>query len=122
MNDIVPDGNLTPTSVLAKQGVTAIGGIAGGIVCLVMGALPPVVGIVVGGAAAVIGISAILSKDPGDKKPGILIAAAGALAVFSKVGMIKPIAGTLLSIGALGLLGLGIWNGIKFLKGLKKRG
>jgi hypothetical protein len=64
-----------------------------------------------------------MTKDPDDRKPGILAAVAGGLAVLSRVP-IKPLAalsGTLLGISALGLLALGVWNGIKFIKGLKGR-
>jgi hypothetical protein len=121
MNDIEPQGGYTPTSVLAKQGVTAIGGLIGGAGLLIAGALPPVVGIVAGVVVAVAGIAASLSKDPADRKIGTIVAAAGGLTVFSKIGIAKPLAGTLLAVGAIGLLAMGVWNGIKFLKGLKNR-
>ncbi|MDR3171086.1 MAG: hypothetical protein LBU17_05570 [Treponema sp.] len=121
MYDIEPVGGYTPTRVLTKQGVTAVGGIVGGVALFIMGALPPIAGIVVGGVVGVAGIVTFLSKDPADKKPGLMIAAAGALSVFSRIGAVRPLAGTLLGIGAIGLLAVGIWNGIKFLKGLKSR-
>ncbi|MDR3343626.1 MAG: hypothetical protein LBT14_12770 [Treponema sp.] len=121
MHDIEPVGGYTPTNVLAKQGVAAIGGIAGGIALFIMGALPSIAGIMVGGVVGVVGIGAFLSKDPEDKKPGLVMAVAGALAVFSKIGAVRPLAGTLLGIGALGLFAMGVWKGIKFLKGLKSR-
>jgi hypothetical protein len=107
--------------MLAKQGMTAVGGIAGGVALLIMSALPPIVGIIVGVVVGIVGIGGILSKDPDDKKPGVLAAVAGGLSIFSKVGIVRPLAGTLLGIGAIGLLGLGIWNGVKFLRGLKSR-
>jgi hypothetical protein len=122
MSDLIPGGGYTPTNVLAKQGVVAIGGIAGGIGLFIMGALPPIVGIIAGAAVGVVGIGALLSKDREDRKPGLIVTAAGGLSILSKIGIIRPLAGTLLGIGAIGLLGLGIWNGIKFLKGLKSRG
>jgi hypothetical protein len=122
MHDLVPGGDYTPTNVLAKQGVGAIGGIAGGIGLLIMGALPPVIGIVAGVAVGVVGITTLLSKDKEDRMPGIIITAAGALSILSKIGIVRPLAGTLLGIGAIGLLALGIWKGIKFLKGLRSRG
>jgi hypothetical protein len=121
MNDIIPGDGYPSTNVLAKQGVAAIGGLVGGVALFVLGALPPIAGIIVGGIAAVVGIGALLSKDPEDRKPGVISLAAGALAIFSKVGLVRPLAGTLLSIGAIGLLAMGIWNGVKFLKGLKSR-
>lgn len=117
------DKGYVPASVLAKQGVTAVAGIAGGTALLVMGALPSIAGLVVGGVATVAGIGALLSKDPDDKKPGAVLTAAGFLAMASKVGipLIRPLAGTFLGLGAVGMLAMGVWNGIKFIKGLKKR-
>jgi hypothetical protein len=122
MDDLTPgSGNYTPTNVLAKQGMTAIGGIVGGVALIIMGALPPVIGIIAGVIVGVIGIGGILSKDPDDRKPGILAAMAGGLSILARVGVIRALAGTLLSISALGLMAMGIWNGIKFIKGLKGR-
>ncbi|MDR0387092.1 MAG: hypothetical protein LBH57_03555 [Treponema sp.] len=121
MNDIEPRGGYTPTGVLAKQGVTAIGSLIGGIGLLIAGALPMVPGIILGAVVGVVGIGAAMSKDRDDRKIGILAAVAGGLTILSKIGIVKPLAGTLLAIGAIGLLAAGIWNGIKFLKGLKNR-
>jgi hypothetical protein len=122
MNDLIPGkGDYTPTNVLAKQGMTAIGGIVGGVLLIIMRALPPVIGIIAGVVVGVIGIGGILSKDPDDRKPGILAAAAGGLSILARVGVIRALAGTLLSISALGLMVMGVWNGIKFIKGLKGR-
>jgi hypothetical protein len=122
MSDLIPGGgDYTPTTVLAKQGMTAVGGIVGGVALFIMRALPPLIGIVAGVAVGVIGIGGILSKDPEDRKPGLLAAAAGALSILARIGIIRPLAGTLLGISALGLLAMGIWNGVKFLKGLKGR-
>jgi hypothetical protein len=116
--------NYVPTSVLAKQGVSAVAGIVGGALMLLMGALPPVVGIVVGGVVTAVGVGAMLSKDPDDKKPGRVAAAAGLLTLAAKVGgfaWVKAIAGSVLGLGAVGLFAMGVWNGVKFLRGLKKR-
>jgi hypothetical protein len=125
MNDLIPgDGNYTPTNVLAKQGITAVGGIAGGLAIGIMRMLSyTVAGVIVGVVNGEIGIGGILSKDPEDRKPGILAAAAGALSILARIGIgpIRHLAGTLLGISALGLLAMGIWNGVKFIKGLKGR-
>jgi hypothetical protein len=121
MNDIERRGSYTPTNVLAKQGVAAIGSLIGGVGLLIMGALPPLVGIIAGAIVGVVGVGAMMSKDPDDRKPGIIVAVAGGLSILSKIGIIRPLAGTLLGIGAIGLLAIGVWNGIKFLKGLKSR-
>jgi hypothetical protein len=126
MNDVEKQ-EYTPTNVLAKQGVSAIGYIAGGALLLVMSFLGGrfrVLGIVMGLAVGGFGVSGLLSKDPEDKKPGMILTAAGALELIFQFGIpvLKPIAGTLLGITALGLLAMGIVKGIKFLKGLKSRG
>ncbi|GAB1481588.1 hypothetical protein MASR2M78_04030 [Treponema sp.] len=115
MNDLVP------TNVLAKQGVAAVGGLAGGLGLLILGALPSVFGIVAGVVIGLIGLGALSSKEPADKVAGGIAAAAGGLAVLSKIGFLGGIASSLLGIATVGLLGLGAWNGFKFLKGLKSR-
>jgi hypothetical protein len=120
MNDIMP-GEPVPTNALAKQGVAAVGNLIGGVGLLVMGALPPIAGIIAGAVVGVVGIAALLSGDPEDRKPGIIITVAGALSILSKIGIVRPLAATLLGIGALGLLAMGIRHGIKFLRGLKSR-
>ncbi|MDR1900258.1 MAG: hypothetical protein LBQ55_09640 [Treponema sp.] len=126
MNDIEPVEPYGSSKSLARQGVAAVGCIAGGVFLSIMnivGARFPVVGIILGVAAAVVGVGALLSRDPDDKKPGAVITAAGVLVILSRVGIpfIRPLAGTLLGIGAVGLLVMGVWNGIKFFRGLKSR-
>ncbi|MDR2535168.1 MAG: hypothetical protein LBD29_03940 [Treponema sp.] len=114
--------NYTPTKVLAKQGVAAVCGIAGGAALLTLGALPSIVGIAVGGVAAAAGIGALLSKDPDDKKAGAVLAVGGALAIASKtIPLLEGAAGALLGLGGVGFLAMGVWKGVKFLKGLKSR-
>ena len=126
MNDIEPRKDPVPTNVLAKHGVAAVAQIAGGILILVMHAfsmrLPPlgiIFGFIIGGT----GISALMSKDPEDKKPGVILTVAGVLKLLAHVGpaVLRGLAGTLLGISSIGLLALGVFNGIKFLKGLKSR-
>jgi hypothetical protein len=125
MNDLEKSGMYPSTSELAKQGITAIACTAGGVFLFVLQAVSRfrVLGLVAGAVVCVAGIASLLSKDSADRKAGAVITAAGALTILSKTGipLIKTAAGTLLSIGAVGLLALGIWNGIKFFIGLKKR-
>jgi hypothetical protein len=122
MHDIVPE-RPTPTNVLTKQGVAAVGGIAGGILLFIMRALPVPLGIIAGAVVALVGVGALFSKDPEDRKPGMIITVAGILAVLARAPIppLRSFAGVLLGIGAVGLLAMGIWKGIKFLKGLKSR-
>ncbi|MDR2792716.1 MAG: hypothetical protein LBB61_03485 [Treponema sp.] len=106
---------------LSKKGVTAIGCIAGGIGLFVLGSLSPVAGIVAGAVAGVVGMCALASKDPEDKTPGAITAGAGALTIVSKLPIVGLLAKPFLGLGAVILLGVGIWNGVKFFKGLKAR-
>ena len=127
MSDIEPIKGIKPANVLAKQGVAAIAQIAGGILILVMhifsARLLPlglIFGLILGG----VGLAALFSKDPEDKKPGIILTIAGVLKLAFHVGVIpivKSLAGTLLTVSSLGLLAMGIINGISFLRGLKSR-
>ncbi|MDR2049792.1 MAG: hypothetical protein LBP69_10095 [Treponema sp.] len=115
MNDIVP------VNEVAKRGVAAVGGIAGGIILFVLGSLPPVAGIIAGAVIGIAGIAVLSSKDPADKLPGLVTVAAGALAVVSRFPLVGGAARFLLGAGAAALLAVGIWNAIKFFKGMKSR-
>jgi hypothetical protein len=108
-------------SSLAKKGVTAVGCIAGSIGLFILGSLAPVAGIVAGAVAGVAGLCALMSKDPADKAPGAVIAGAGALTVVSKLPLVGVLAKPFFGLGPVILLGVGIWNGVKFIKGLKAR-
>jgi hypothetical protein len=124
MKDPEESRDLVPANVLSKQGVTAVGGILGGVVLNVARLLPWIVSVPLGVIAAAVGLSALRSRDPSDRFPGLIITAAGALTVLAKLPAVKflwPVAGTLLGIGAVGLFALGIWNLVKFVKGLKSR-
>ena len=125
MNDIEKRDEIPSASKLSKLGITAIGYTAGGIFLFLLNIAARLrgLGLVIGGVVCIVGIASLLSKDPADRKAGVVITAAGALAVLSRtnIPVITVISGTLLSIGAIGLLALGIWNGIKFFVGLKKR-
>jgi len=125
MNEIVKKDDIPSTSKLSKLGITAIGYSAGGVFLFILQAVSRfrVFGLIAGAVVCLVGIGSLMSKDPADKKAGMIITGAGALTVLSKSGIpgITQLSGTLLAIGAIGLLALGIWNGIKFFMGLKKR-
>ena len=125
MNDIEKRDEIPSTSTLTKLGLTAIGYSAGGIFLFILQVVSRfrVFGLIAGAIVCLLGIGSLLSKDPADRKAGIIITTAGVLAVLSKSGIpgIMQVTGTLLVIGAVGLLALGIWSGIKFFIGLKKR-
>ena len=123
MNEIEKRDNIPPTSTLSKQGITAFFCTAGGVFLIVLRAVTkiPVVGLIAGAVVCAVGIGALLSKDPSDRKPGAVITVAGALAILSKIPKISGAANVLLGIGVVSLLALGIWNAVKFFTGLKKR-
>ena len=124
-NSMVPKEPIVPRDVLAKQGTNAIIYLAGGALLMVMtfGARFKVLGIILSLGALVIGVGSILSKDREDKKPGIVVLAAGLLGMVFQFGipLLKPFAGFFLGLGGLGLFAAGIWKGIQFLRGLKSR-
>jgi hypothetical protein len=117
-NDITP---YESASSLSKKGVTAVGGIAGGIGLFILGGLGAVAGIIAGAVVGVAGLCGLASKDPADRKAGAVIFGAGALTVLAKLPILGLLAKPALALGAIVLLGVGIWNGVKFLKGLKAR-
>jgi len=123
MNEIQKKDDIPSRSRLSKLGVTSVGYTVGGAFLLVLNTIAriPWIGLIAGGIICMIGIGSLLSKDPADRKPGLIITAAGALTFLSRIPGLRAISGTLLTIGAVGLLALGIWNGIKFFFGLKKR-
>ena len=114
-------------SSLSKLGVAAVGYTAAGIFLCVLNAISGIgfslIGVVAGAAVFLIGLGSFFSKDPSDKKAGLIITTAGILTVISKSG-IPFLAGAsrfLLIAGAVGLLALGLINAVKFFRGLKKR-
>jgi len=125
MNDIEKRGNIPSTSSLSKLGITAISYTAGGIFLFLLQAFAALrgIGLIAGALVCAVGIMSLLSKDKADKKAGAIITGAGVLTILSKTGIpaLMAVSSTLLSISALGLLAMGIWNGIKFFIGLKKR-
>jgi len=119
MNELTTRDDIPSTSTLSKLGVSAVGYTVAGIVLFLLKGI----GIIIGAIACLIGIGSFLSKDPTDKKFGIIILTAGILAILSRLNIpfITGFSNTLLTISAVGLLLLGIVNGIRFFKGLKKR-
>ncbi|MDR0786091.1 MAG: hypothetical protein LBE74_09485 [Treponema sp.] len=118
MNGIQP---YDPPNTLTRRAVTAIGSIAGGIGLFALGSLGIIPGIIAGGITAVAGLASMASSDKTDKNTGAFLAGAGALTIASKLPLIGGLAGLISGIGALSLIGIGVWNGVKFFKGLKAR-
>jgi len=111
--------------VLVKDGTSAVFCLAGGLSLFIitLGARFSLFGILLSGIALTFGAGAILSKNQDDKKPGLIMIAAGILGLLLRFGpaFSRPFAGFFLGLGAIGLFAAGIWKGIKFLIGLKSR-
>jgi hypothetical protein len=127
MDELKKQHTPVPTKVLERQGVAAVANVAGGLFLMVLGVVGgrlPIIGIILGLVTALLGVAALVSKDFVARKPGAILMAAGILTILSRVGanFFRPVAGTLLSIGAVGLIAMGLWNGIQFIRGLRSRG
>jgi hypothetical protein len=127
MSDKVLSEKRVSPDALAKLGTQAAGFLISGGVLVIVGVLGSrfrLFGIVMAALMAGAGLCALCSRDREDKKPGLLLAAAGALELVVHFGIpvLKPLAGSILTLGAAGLLALGIWKGIRFLRGLKRLG
>jgi hypothetical protein len=113
----------TSSRSLSKIGVSAVLQLAGGAVLAVLGVLPPLVSAAAGAVLAVVGLTEIASRDRTDKKIGWVLTASGVAAVLSKYGFIRSLkaaGGLALTAGAAALIGLGIFNAVRFVIGLKK--
>jgi hypothetical protein len=111
----------TPRGTLVRQGITAVGSLAAALVLGVVKSLPFAAGVIAGGIITVFGLVNLASKNREDKRAGLFLSAAGALTLLSRSPFFPGFSGRILSLGIAGLLVLGVWNGVKFLLGLKAR-
>jgi hypothetical protein len=127
MNSLVPKDDSSSNTKLTKTGIAAVSEIAGGALLIILRALPTPLAIVAGCITAVVGLSSVFSSDPVDKKAGALVFFAGACTLLTRLPVVRAIpllpaiAGLGLAVGSVAMIGLGIWNGIKFISGLKAR-
>ena len=112
-------GDLVPKKDLVKSGSKGIGGIVGGAVVLALNALNPIASLIVGVIVGITGFGMIRSKE--EKGTGMLIAGAGALTAITAIPAIGGVAAWLLGVSGVGLLLMGGWNLIKFIRGYRKR-
>jgi hypothetical protein len=122
MGDIVEKN--TSSKFLSKIGVSAVLQLAGGVVLAVLSALPAPVSAVAGVILTAVGLTGVASRDREDKKIGLVLTASGAAAILSRFGflpILKAAGATALAVGAAAFIGLGIFNAIRFVIGLKKR-
>jgi hypothetical protein len=120
--------SLTPATrqETTKSGVRALGGIGGAIALGIVQMLSQgVFGIVIGGVSALLGLSALKSESKADKMGGIIALGAGifvgvpALLGLLGVGFLGQFTGFIMGAGGLALLGYGIFNLVKFIKGMQ---
>ena len=104
-----------------KYGILSAGGIVGAFILLVLGILHWFFALLIGGLLLFFGFGILTSKNSKDKLPGLVCIVAGALTLLSKVPFFKIPVGWLLKGGAIALLLMGIWNGIKYVLSLKNR-
>ena len=110
--------DIVPTKTLVKQGTAGVGGVVGGAALLLLGGLGPIGGAIIGGVLALGGLGVgIASKE--DRAVGGIVAGAGVLTILSGIGW--GFGGALLTIGGIGLLGLGAFGLYKFIRGLRSR-
>ncbi len=112
-------GDLVPKKDLVKSGSKGIGGIVGGALVLALNALNPIASLIVGVIVGVTGLGMSRNKD--EKGTGMLVAAAGGLTAITAIPAIGGVAGWLLGVSGIGLLLMGGWNLIKFIRGYRKR-
>ena len=79
----------------------------------------PVVGWILGGGLIALGIMGLIGKARTDKTTGMLLIGAGALGIGSF--LLKGLTSFFLGAAGIGLIGYGIFNLVKFVKGLKSR-
>ncbi len=118
MSDYFP----TETGEVRKNGMRGVISTGAGLGLMVFNSLLhlPVVGWVLGGALIVLGVMGVAGRNRTDKATGTVMMGAGVLGLSSIV--LKGLTGFLLGAAGIGLVGYGIFNLIKFAKGLKSRG
>ena len=115
-------GDIVSRDDLNRQAMKGLGGVAGGAALLVVNAIAGaglIGGIIVGGLAAVIGL--IMTRDRADRKAGLVaLAAGGATLLAVTLPVLKGITSTVLWVGGIGLVAMGVWSIIKFFRNLRK--
>lgn len=104
-----------------KNGMRGVVSTGAGIGIVVFNSLLhlPVIGIVISGALIALGVMGLVGKNRTDKTSGTVLMAAGGLGVASI--FLKGLTGFLFGVGGVGLIGYGVFNLIKFAKGLKSK-
>jgi len=111
--------DVAPRSQVTKQGMTAVGGIGGGIALLALATFH-VFGIIAGAVLVVAGLA--LSSSKSDRMVGIVTAVVGAASLATGIlgGRLPGIPWLMRAAGFV-FIGVGIYSLVKFLRGVKSR-
>lgn len=112
-------GEIVPRTVLVKQGLKSVGGVAGGIGLLVLGLSGWLPSLIIGGVVTLIGLGISSSKK--DRVAGLITTGAGILAMVSIIPILGGLSNPILFIGGIGLIVAGGLSLFKFIKNLLKR-
>ena len=113
MSDIVPRSEVT------KNGVKAVGAIAGGVTLLIL-ATAHIFAIIAGGALAIAGLA--LSTSKSDRAAGIVTTVVGVAALATGIfGGMLPGIPWLMRVAGIVFVGTGIYALVKFFRGMKTR-
>jgi hypothetical protein len=109
-------GDIVPRKEVSREGMKAIGGLAGGAALMALAGLGTIPGLIVGGALTLVGLGLTLSRE--DRTAGGIAAGAGALTVLSRL---FGFGGGLLFVGGAALLISGSISLVNFIRKLKSR-
>jgi len=106
---------------LRKQGTRGVISTGAGLALWIVNGLfqVPVLGVVLCGVLAALGVLGLLGKDRTDRSTGVVLMAAGGAGLVSLV--LPWLRDFLFGAGGLALVGFGLFNLFKFLRGLKSR-
>lgn len=116
MSDIVP------RSEVSRQGVRGVGAVVGGAGLIILSALGPLLGLIAGGALAIVGFALTGSKP--DRRAGFITLAAGVVTAVSALHRFIPLfpnLSWLMWIPGIGLLAIGAVSLVRFFSNLRKR-
>jgi len=118
-------GDLMERKDLVKQGIKGLGGVGGGITLLVLkgiasrGAGISIPGLIAGGAVVLVGM--VISSSREDRNAGLITVAAGAATAAASLPLVGGIAGWLMSLAGILLIGGGAFSLYKFWTNMRRR-
>ena len=117
MSDNYP---VDPTE-LRNQGTRGVISTGAGVALWIVNGLLhiPYLGVILGGVLAVLGLLGLFGRSGTDRTTGVILMAAGGAGLASII--LPGLSSFLFGAGGLALVGFGLFNLFKFLKGLKSR-